>query len=132
MQTVDIANIRAQLKANVATTLDIEGYDYEAKNKHYPCFTVSWPDQLNPRAAHGGVVDLVIPIMFEVIWLGDESSDRALMDLMEAAVNAIEFDSDLNGYCDDVACGPFSDIGSRTLPDDRVVMQFVVPVEIFA
>lgn len=133
MVVVDIAAIRAQLKKNIAETLStFHAYDFERKTKNYPCFTVSWPDTFDPRATQAGDIDLVIPVLFEVVWLGDESSDSALMAAMEAAVDAIESDRTLTRNVDDLSCGPFTNIGSRTMPDERVVMQFVVPVEILA
>lgn len=133
MQTIDLAAMRAALKSNIAGTLTaFQVYDYEPKNPKYPCAIVSWPTDLNPMAAFGGVVDCVFPVRFQVIWNGDESSDQALMDAMEAAVNAIESAPTLSGNAGSVACQPFTEIGATTLPDDRAVMQFVIPVEVFA
>ena len=133
MITVDLAAVRNRIKTNLADAIHgLEVYDYEPKTPHHPIAVVAWPTNLNPRATQAGDIDVTIPVRFEVVWLGDESSDQALMDLMEAAVNAIESDRDLNGNVDDLSCGPFTDIGARTLNDDRVVMQFVVPVEILA
>jgi len=131
MQTVDIAAIRAQIKSNISAVLSsFEVYDYEPKNKTYPSATVSWPSELDPRVTQAGGVDMTIPVTFEVMWIGDESSDQTLMDAMEAAVNAIETDRTLNSEVCDLSCGPFIGIGPRVLPDERVLMMFTVPVEI--
>jgi hypothetical protein len=130
METIDIAAIRAAIKSNLSTLTTLHRYDFEPKDPKFPCAVVSWPDQLDPRATLGGGVDLVIPVRFQVMWNGDESTDQALMDLMEAAVNAIESDPDLNNTVDDVSCGPFSNIGVGQTEDGRTFMQFVVPVEV--
>lgn len=131
MQTVDLAVIRNQIKDNIITALDtFEVYDYEPKSPRFPCAIVSWPETLDPRVTMAGDIDVVFPVRFMIVWKGDESSDRALMDAMEAAVNAIESDRDLNNNVDDLSCGPFTGIGAVTMPDDTVVMQFIIPVEV--
>lgn len=133
MQTVELAAIRNQIKANISVTLsDFEVYDYEPKAPRFPCAIVSWPETLDPRATMAGDIDLVFPVRFMIVWKGDESSDLALMETMEAAVNAIESDRDLDGNADDLSCGPFTGIGAVTMPDDTVVMQFIIPVEVMA
>jgi hypothetical protein len=133
MQSVDLASIRNRIKVNIAATMTTyEVYDFEPKEPKYPCAIVSWPESLDPRATMAGDVDLVFPVRFMIVWKGDESSDQVLMDAMEAAVNAIESDRDLNSTADDVSCGAFTNIGASTLADDRVIMQFVVPVEVLA
>ena len=133
MVNIDIAAMRAQLKSNIAAVLtSFEVFDHDRKDKRYPAVTVSWPDTLDPRATQAGQVDLTIPVLVEIVWLGDESADQALMDAMETIVSAIESDRDLNNTCHDLSCAPFQNIGARDLPDGRVVMQFVVPVEILA
>jgi hypothetical protein len=131
MITVDIALIRAAIKSNLSTISGLERYDFEPKTPNRPCAIVSWPEELNPRATVEGDVDLTIPVRFEVVWLGDESADQALMDLMEAVVNAIESDTDLGNQCDSLVCGPFTNIGNRQEPDGVTVMTFTVPVEVY-
>jgi hypothetical protein len=131
MITVDIAAIRAAIKSNLSAISGLERYDFEPKTPHRPCAIVSWPDTLDPRATFDGSVDMTIPVRFEVEWLGDESADQALMDLMEAAVNAIESDTDLGSTADSIACGPFTDIGNRVEPDNRVIMTFTIPVAVY-
>lgn len=133
MQTIDLASIRNRIKTNIAATMTtFQVYDYEPKNPKYPCAIVGLPETLDPRATMAGDVDLTIPVRFMVVWIGDESADQALMDAMEAAVNAIESDRDLNGQADDLSCGAFTNIGMATLTDDRVVAMFTVPVEVLA
>jgi hypothetical protein len=131
MISVDIALIRAAIKSNLSTVSGLERYDFEPKTPKRPCAIVSWPEELNPRATVDGDVDLTIPVRFEVVWLGDESADQALMDLMESVVNAIESDTDLGNQCDSLMCGPFTNIGVRQEPDGVTVMTFTVPVEVY-
>jgi hypothetical protein len=132
MVTIDIAAIRAAIKSNLSTLTTLERYDFEPRDPKWPCAIVSWPDELDPRATFDGNVDIVIPVRFQVAWTGDESSDQALMDLMEAAVNAIESDRDLGSTVGDLSCGPFTNIGGGETQDGRTFMQFVVPVEVLA
>lgn len=134
MQSVDLVAIRNRIKANIATSTyaTFEVYDYEPKDPKYPCAVVSWPDTLDPRATMAGDVDVTFPVRFMIVWKGDESSDQALLEAMESAVEAIESDRDLNGNADDLSCGPFTNIGAVALADDRVVMAFTVPVDVLA
>lgn len=133
MVTIDLAAVRNRIKTNIAAAMTtFEVYDFEPKDPRYPCAIVSFPEVFDPRATMGGDIDLTIPVRFLIVWATDESSDQVLMDAMEAAVNAIESDRDLNSNVDDLSCGPFVNIGATLLPDDRVVMQFTVPVEIMA
>jgi hypothetical protein len=132
MITVDIALMRAAIKSNLSSITGLERYDFEPKSPRRPCAIVSWPEEFDPRGYLGGGVDLVIPVRFELAWLGDESSDQALMDLMESAVNAIESDPDLNSKAASVACGRFTNIGVRQEPDGTTVMTFTIPVEVMA
>lgn len=132
MVDIDIGAIRARIKDNLSTLSGFQVYDHEPKTKRFPCATVSWPDTLDPRATLTGDVDLTIPVLVEVAWLGDESSDQTLMEAMNEVVGKIESDRDLNGLCDDLSCGAFTNIGSRQTLDEKTVMQFVVPVEILA
>jgi hypothetical protein len=133
MLTVDLASIRNQIKSNISSTFTTyEVYDYEPKSPRFPCAIVSWPDTFDPRVTMAGDVDLTFPVRFMLVWKGDESSDQALMDAMEAAVNAIESDRNLGNNVDDISCGPLTNIGAVTMPDDTVIMQFVVPVEVLA
>lgn len=133
MQTIDLASVRNRIKTNIAATLTTcEVYDYEPKSPKYPYVVVSWPETFNPRATMAGDIDFVIPVRYADVWLGDESSDQRMMDAMESIVNAIESDRDLNSTVDDLSCGSFTNIGAATMPDERVVMQFVVPVEVLA
>jgi hypothetical protein len=132
MKSIDIAAIRAAIKANLSTITTLERYDFEPKDVKLPCAVVSWPDELDPRVTFEGDVDLVIPVRFQVAWTGDESSDQALLDLMETVVAAIESDRDLNSTAADLSCGPFTNIGAGETQDGRTFMQFVVPVEVLA
>jgi hypothetical protein len=132
MVTIDIAAIRAAIKSNLSTLTTLHRYDFEPRDPKHPCAVVSWPDELDPRATFDGNVDLVIPVRFQVAWNGDESADQALMDLMEAAVAAIESDRDLNSTVGDLSCGPFTNIGAGQTEDGRTFMQFVIPVELLA
>lgn len=133
MVSVDLAAIRNRIKTNISAVMTTyEVYDYEPKNPRYPCAIVSFPDTFDPRATMAGDVNMTIPVRFMVEWLTDESSDQVLMDAMESAVNAIESDRDLNSNADDLSCGPFVNIGAVLLPDERVILQFTVPVDVLA
>ncbi len=132
---MSLATIRSRIKTNISGDANFsayEVYDYEPKNPHHPCVVVGWPDTYDPRADFAGNLDLVIPVRFELVWIDDEESDDTLMSAMDNAVAAIEDDRTLSANADDLSCAAFTDIGSRTLPDDTVVFQFVVPVEIMA
>ena len=125
-----VAAIRAAIKSNLSS-VSAEPYDFERKNTPAtPTVTVSWPDNLDPAPVQGTGRDITIPVRVEVPWGDDESSDALLESLMDAVVSAIESDRTLGGACDDLRCGSFTDIGARRMPDDTVMMQFVVPVEI--
>lgn len=127
-----VAAIRAGIKSNLSTVTTVNRFDFEHKNPPaQPSVTISWPDRLDPAPVQGTGRDLTIPVRFEVPWDDDESSDALLESLMDSAVAAIESDRTLGGACDDLRCLPFTDIGARRLPDETVVMQFVIPVEVF-
>lgn len=128
----DVAAIRAAIKTNLATLTDLNVYDAELKKLPPYSVVVSWPDDYNPRATMAGDIDMTIPVRFEVPWTDDIQSDRDLMGFMNSAVAAIESDRTLGGACDDLSCGPFTNIGASRKPDETVVMQFVVPVEVLA
>jgi hypothetical protein len=126
-----IAQIRAALKSSLSGFTDANKYDFEPKSGQSLRVIVSWPDSWDPHADFSGSRDIVVPVRFEVPWNDDESSDDKLMAYMEAAVAALEA-ATLTGVADSVRCLPFTDIGARQLPDDTRVMQFVVPVEVYA
>lgn len=130
---MSLVTIRRQLAENIAVDANFASwqvYSYEPKNPHHPCVVIGWPDVYDPRGTFAGNNDVIIPVRFELVWLDDESSDEELMCAMDDAVAAIETDRTLAANVDDLSCAAFTDIGSRTLPDDTVIFQFVVPVEI--
>jgi hypothetical protein len=126
-----IAQIRAALKTSLASFTDANKYGFEPKSGQSLRVIVSWPDSWDPHADLSGGRDIVVPVRFEVPWVDDESSDAKLMAYMNAAVAALEA-ATLTGVADSVRCLPFTDIGARRLSDETSVMQFVVPVEVYA
>lgn len=126
-----IAQIRAALKTSASSFTDANRFDFEPKTPAGNRVIVSWPDTLDPHPTFGTTVDYVIPVRFEVPWNDDESSDDKLMAYMYAARDALEA-TVVTGVCDSVACLPFTEIGARRLNDDSMVMQFTVPVSVYA
>ena len=128
-----IAQHRAGIKANLddawPTQVDVLTHETKATPSGN-WFVVSFPESF-ARADLGVARTLVYPVRFEIPWDDDESSDAAIESFMEAAVDAIESDPTLGGSCDSAACLNITDIGASRKLDDRVVLQFVVPVEVF-
>lgn len=130
---MSLATIRAGLKTNLATVFtDYTIYDYEPKSPVQNAIIIGWPDIYDIRVDQGSAQDIAIPVRFEIAWQDDESSDAQLETAMDAALAALEVDRTLGGACDDLSCAPFTDIGARTMPDDKVNITFTVPVEILA
>lgn len=130
---MSLATIRTEIASSISGDANFSGwetYGYEPKNPIRPCAIVGWPDTYDPRADYAGNLDLIIPVRFEMVWRDDISNDSVFMSAMDNARAAIETDRTLSGNCDDLSCAPFTDLGTRTLPDDVVIFQFVVPVEI--
>ena len=127
-----VAQHRAAIKDNIETVLSATVRDYESLGiPSGIVYTVSWPDSFNPHADQGTARDIVYPVRFECPWGDDKAADDKLEAAMQSIVAAIESDPTLNGACDDLACGPFVDIGAVTKPDETRWMTFVVPVEVF-
>jgi hypothetical protein len=126
-----IAQIRAALKTSLAGFTDANKYGFEPKKGQSLRVVVSWPDTWDAHSDLSGSRTIVVPVRFEVPWDDDESSDAKLMAYMNAAVAALEA-ATLTGVADSVTCLPFTDIGARQFPDDTRIMQFVVPVEVYA
>lgn len=128
-----IAQHRAGIKANLDAEWPTEVDVLTHETKTTPSgnwFVVSFPDSYS-RPDAGTARTIVYPVRFEIPWDDDESSDAALETFMAAAMDAIESDPTLGGSCDSAACLNITDIGASRKLDDKVVLQFVVPVEVF-
>lgn len=128
-----IAQHRAGIKANLDTQWPTEVDVLTHETKTTPSgnwFVVSFPDSY-ARPDIGTARTIVYPVRFEIPWDDDESSDAALETFMGAAMDAIESDPTLGGSCHSAACLNITDIGASRKLDDKVVLQFVVPVEVF-
>ncbi len=125
--------IRTEISENISEDAAFDGwsvYDYEPKDPQRPCVVIGWPETYDPRGDFAGNIDLIIPVRFEMVWNDDVDVDDEMMTAMDEARDAIEADRTLNSTVDDLSCGAFSDIGARQAPDEKVVAQFIVPVEI--
>lgn len=126
-----IADHRAAIKAALSS---LAGDKFTHELKRFPSnarWVVSWPDSIDTRPTYGGERTLIYPVRFEIPWDDDESADAALETAMDAVVAAIEADTTLGGKVHSVACLPFQGIGAARLLDETVVMQFIVPVEVY-
>jgi hypothetical protein len=126
-----LADARAGLKDNLAARMSrYSVFGYEHKSPPAYSIIVSWPDMYDPRVTMAGDIDLIIPVRVEIPWQDDKSSDAELEEAMDTIVAAIEWDRTLGGTVGDLSCASFTDIGSRVLPNESVIMTFTVPVEI--
>lgn len=119
-----LAEVRTDLyDALNAASDDATTYRRRQVNYQFPCFVVGWPQQMDVRAAQGGVRDFVIDVAIEVEVTDEEAADEALEALIEVAVTA------LDGAQWDVQ--PVTDFAETITGDGRLVIGCRLPVAVY-